>query len=38
MLTVFIQNRDVKDGQTDIIAISVSRVGVLTRDKNCWMH
>jgi len=25
-------------GRTDIIVISISRVSVLTRDKNCWIH
>ena len=38
-LAVFIQYRDVTDGQTDRrtdrIAISISRVSVLTCDKNC---
>jgi len=31
---VFIQYRNVTDEQTDIIPISISRVSMLTRDKN----
>jgi len=33
MLSVFTQYQCVTDGQTDRIAISISRVSVLTRDK-----
>jgi len=33
-LTVFIEYRNVTDGRTDIFAISISRVSMLTCDKN----
>ena len=33
IIAVFIRSRNVTDGQTDRIAISISRVSVLTRDK-----
>ena len=32
---VFIQYQRVTDGRTDRIAISISRVSLLTRDKKC---
>jgi len=35
---LLVENREIMDRQTDRIAISISRVSVLTRDKNCVIH